>query len=135
MATPRRRRRLKLMLDDGQAMRAACALRMDGERILVDSGVSLAPGQALNLYPLPDDPTVALLDMDAAVVEIYEDVLVPADAEFRFLSVLKLDMDARQRELLVDLVQQGDVTPSRFRRKPWSPTHDDGVLVAALAGS
>ncbi len=73
--------------------------------------------------------------MAARVDETYEDVLVPADAEFRFLAVLELELSPHQRALLTELVQQGDVTPSRFRRKPWVPTHDDGLLVAALAGS
>lgn len=131
MARKRRRRRLKLLLDDGTTMQPGCALRIDGDRLLIDAGVHLDRDARLTLFPLPDDPRVALLDMEARVELCHEDVLVSADAEYRFLAVLDLTLDDAQRRALGELVDQGDIQLTRFRR-PVMRTHDDDLLSTAI---
>ncbi|MGM0576424.1 MAG: hypothetical protein ACQEXJ_11900 [Myxococcota bacterium] len=127
-----RRRRLRILVDDGESLNLGRALRMERDRLLIDVGVQYHAGSPVTLYPLTATET-RMLDLSARVVDVREDVLVPADAEYRYLVVLEVCLDVEQRAALERYVDAARAPLlGRIRRRS-AMTHDPAMLQEAVA--
>ncbi|MEZ4269642.1 MAG: hypothetical protein R3F39_25055 [Myxococcota bacterium] len=136
--TTNRRRHLELLLRQDDALNAGWLLRVEGPRLLVDSGIAYPAGTMLTVFPYAPVQHAVLERFEARVVASREDVMVAADAPFRFLVLLDAELSVEARVALLDSVPAAKTAPARAgwpfaRRKPLM-THDQDVLAAALQG-
>jgi hypothetical protein len=134
--SPSNRRHLELLLRQDDALNAGWLLRVEGPRLLVDSGIAYPSGTMLTVFPFAPVQHAILERFEARVVASREDYMVPADAPYRFLVLLDAELSVEARVALLDSVPKATTTPARSpwpfgRRKPLL-THDHDVLAAAL---
>lgn len=133
MARIKERDRIKLLIDAGGDMNEGWALRLEGDRLLIDSGVMFTRGQRVVVYPMSEENDVDVLEFKATVEDCCEDIMVPADAAFRFLVTLETFMPDFEREALGRAISGRDaLSPKARSRRRNLHTHDKETLDLAF---
>ena len=131
MARQSARRRLELLIEVGEEVHRGWALRLTGSFLLIDVGVELPRETQLVVHALPPGDRVIVEPFEATVVGVCQDVLVPADAEHRFLVLLEPNMSRVAVDALAAALPPDAPAPRLWSRRP-PPTHDMELLDAAL---
>jgi len=99
--TGRRDVRIQIVCDDQLSMNMAATVNLSDDGVLIAAGVELEEGTPVAIFPLADDMDDAnLFELKGEVVRTFEDIMVSAYADNRFLMGIQLDLSAQQREAL-----------------------------------
>jgi hypothetical protein len=104
--TGRRDVRIRIVLDDQVNMNMAATLNVSDDGMLMAAGVELPRGTSVTIFPLDDELDARLFEMRGKVVRSYEDIMVSAYADDRFMMGIQLDLNENQRDALRKYIQQ-----------------------------
>jgi hypothetical protein len=92
--------RMRIVFDDQVNMNVAATLNISDDGFLVSSGVELAKGTPISIFPLDAELDGRLFELRGQVVRAFEDIMVSAYADNRFMMGIRLDLTDGQREAL-----------------------------------
>ena len=113
MATPpvdrrfqgRKEVRLKIVFDDQVNLNTAATINLSDDGLLMASGVEIPHGTPISIFPLLDEMDPNLFELKGKVVRTFEDIMVSAYADDRFMMGIQLDVDDAQKEALRKYLQ------------------------------
>lgn len=96
---------MRIVFDDHVNMNVAATLNISDDGLLVSSGVELPKGTPISIFPLDDELDARLFELRGRVVRSYEDIMVSAYADDRFMMGIHLDLTEPQKEALSKYIQ------------------------------
>jgi hypothetical protein len=91
---------MRIVFDDHVNMNVAATLNISDDGLLVSSGVELPRGTPISIFPLDDELDARLFELKGKVVRSFEDIMVSAYADDRFMMGIRLDLTDPQKEAL-----------------------------------
>lgn len=125
-------KRLKVLIQDGADLHNGRVLRLAGPTLLLDAGVDFPRDTELRIHTYPTGRCSVGELIRGHVVSSAQDVMVPADAEHRYLIVLELCLAAEARHALEKATPTEPLTRRVWPRRRTTPTHDLGVVEAVM---
>jgi hypothetical protein len=92
--------RMRIVFDDHVNMNVAATLNISDGGLLVSSGVELPKGTPISIFPLDDELDAQLFELKGKVVRSFEDIMVSAYADDRFMMGIHLDLTDPQKDAL-----------------------------------
>lgn len=96
---------MRIVFDDHVNMNVAATLNISDDGLLVSSGVELPRGTPISIFPLDDELDAQLFELKGKVVRAFEDIMVSAYADDRFIMGIHLDLTELQRAALARYVE------------------------------
>ena len=96
---------MRIVFDDHVNMNVAATLNISDDGLLVSSGVELPKGTPISIFPLDDELDAQLFELRGKVVRAFEDIMVSAYADDRFIMGIHLDLTELQRTALARYVE------------------------------
>jgi hypothetical protein len=96
----RRDVRIRIVLDDQVNLNMAATVNLSDDGLLITAGVDLRPGTPVTIFPLLNELDAQLFELKGKVVRSFEDIMVAAYSEERFLMGVRLDLNDTQKDAL-----------------------------------
>jgi len=97
---------MRIVFDDHVNMNVAATLNISDDGLLVASGVELPRGTPISIFPLDDELDARLFELRGKVVRSYEDIMVSAYADDRFMMGIHLDLTDPQKDALSKYIRE-----------------------------
>ncbi len=103
----RRDVRIRIVLDDQVNLNMAATVNLSDDGLLITAGVDLRPGTPVTIFPLLNELDAQLFELKGKVVRSFEDIMVAAYSEERYLMGVRLDLTPGQKDALKRYIDGG----------------------------